>query len=126
MWTNRGTGKYGAQKTTVRGVAYHSKLEAEDARWLQDLEKKGDISQLKEQVRYRIYVAGTEVGSSVVDFQFVYKGTLVWYETKGFPTALYKFKRKCIEAQISQTPGELYIVNAADMLQVMSGTPSHV
>ena len=120
MWNNTNR-KYGERKATVLGKTYHSGLEAQDALWLHQLEKDGDISELKEQVRYRIFHNDVHVVDSIVDFQFIYKGTLVWYETKGMLTDKYRVVKKLIEAELKDKEGELYIMNAKDLMEFMRG-----
>lgn len=118
MW-NKTANKYGARKVTRGGKTYHSALEADDALWLQTLERDGELSELKEQVRFRIIVNGQHVVDSIVDFQFVYNGKTIWYETKGFPTPEYRIKRKLIEILIPSN--EVYLVNAKALMDYMRG-----
>lgn len=125
MWnTSKGGNKYGNRKATVNGRTYHSELEAGDALWLRQLEKEGTIRELKEQVRYRIFVGTQHICDSIVDFQFTHKGKLVWYETKGFPTDVYLIKKKLILATLPE--GEIYLVNAKELMEHLRGRASAV
>lgn len=118
-WNRNPAAKYGNTRASWKGKTYHSQLERNDAVWLQQLEKDGEISDLREQVRYRIFVNGTHVCDSIVDFAFVCNGTAVWYETKGMETDVYKIKKKLIEATLP--PEETYLVNARALMEWMRG-----
>jgi hypothetical protein len=111
--------KYNATRASYDGKNYHSAMERDDAIWLKSLVKEGEITELKEQVRYRIFVNGKHITDSIVDFQFKAKGLLVWYETKGFRTPEYRIKALLIDATIPE--GEIYIVNAPDLMKFMRG-----
>jgi hypothetical protein len=119
MWQNRSKAKYGNRKVSYNGRVYDSVMEYEDALWLKDLEKKGEIIDLKEQVRHRIYVNGHEITSAIVDFQFVHKGKTVWYECKGFRTERYLILEKLIPATLPE--GDKYIVNAKALMEYLRG-----
>lgn len=119
------TTKYGNRKAEYGGKIYHSTLEAEDAIWLKSLQKEGRISDLKEQVRYRIFHNGDHIVDSIVDFQFVYNGVTVWYETKGMETDKYRVVKRLLMAEMKDKESEIYIVNAKDLMQYMRGRVSH-
>lgn len=112
MWNQQRNSKYNARKTTVGGRRYHSNLEANDALWLKSLENRGIISELKEQVRYRIFVNEQHICDSIVDFQFIRSGKTVWFETKGFVTDVYIVKKKLIFATLPAN--EIYLVNGSE------------
>jgi hypothetical protein len=119
MWNRNPSAKYGNTRASHRGVMYHSQLERDDAMWLESLEKEGTISNVERQVRYRIFVNGEHITDALVDFKFVHKGLTVWYETKGFPTDVWKLKRKLIEATMPEK--ETYIVNAQSLMEHIRG-----
>ena len=58
--------KYGAKKTTVNGITFDSKLEAERYQQLMLLEKAGEISQLHLQVEFQILKGWTDPGIALV------------------------------------------------------------
>lgn len=102
--------KYGAVKTTVDGITFHSKREAARYRELALLVKAGEISQLLLQPRYGLWIkpfvredvvpgelllAGQYVG----DFQYVTKaGEKVVEDVKGMKTPVYRLKKRIMEA----------------------------
>lgn len=103
MWRSR---KY----NNVRTSGYASKLEAADAMWLRQLEQTGGISDLEEQVRYDFVVNGKTLRHYArVDFRFKRCGKTVWYETKGFPTDMWRLKKEIIEATLPDDA--VYMVN---------------
>lgn len=108
-YTRNGS-KYGSRKTRMGGRTYHSKLEAHDALWLQDLQTRGVITDLREQVRFPLVVNGKTLKQyALVDFQCQVGGKTVWIETKGFPTQYWKLKAAIIEATLPE--GHVYLVN---------------
>ena len=90
--------KYKAEKTN----GYSSKKESKRAVELRLMERAGDITNLREQVRFELipaqYVDGRCVEracSYVSDFTFNDKeGQLVVIDVKGFRTPVYRLKRK--------------------------------
>ena len=115
MAWRRTPSKFGNTRASFNGKTYHSALERNDAMWLHTLEQEGRISDLREQVRYRVVVNGAHVCDSIVDFRFHVVGsdkTWTWFETKGFPTDVWKLKKKLIEATIPDD--EEYLVNATE------------
>lgn len=87
--------KYGAKKTTVDGITFHSKQEAK--RWveLKLLERAGEIAELERQKPFDLTVNGVRIAKYVADF--VYRdnrSTLVIVEdSKGFKTPEYRIKK---------------------------------
>lgn len=109
--------KYGSRKVTVDGITFDSKKEAVRYRQLKLLERAGEISDLRLQVKYvlipaqrelcnDIYTRGAKKGcfkpgkllekecSYVADFVYIHDGKIVVEDTKGFRTEAYKIKRK--------------------------------
>lgn len=93
--------KYGNRKVTVNGITFDSKKEA--ARWfeLSLLERAGEISGLKRQVRFELLPSQKIDGkvverpvSYVADFVYTENGETVVEDTKGFRTKEYILKRK--------------------------------
>ena len=111
MWTRNGQ-KYNATRASFQGKVYDSALERNDAIWLATLVKDGKITDLKEQVRYRIFIGEKHICDSIVDFQYRIGDRLIWHETKGFPTDVWKLKKKMIEATLPE--GEEYLVNPGE------------
>lgn len=111
------TNKYSAKLTTVKGRTFHSKREA--LRWLEldAMHRKGEISNLRCQVKIPLSVDQVCIGHYVADFVYwdgvSYEdcvsppdsavqqpviGAIV-EDSKGHRTAMYKWKKKHFEAQ---------------------------
>lgn len=93
--------KYGAIRTqSSDGISFASKAEAARYQYLTLLVQAGEIKQLRLQTKWPIQINGIHVGSYVSDFDYLdTKETLTVEDVKGVRTPLYKFKRKCFEAQ---------------------------
>ena len=95
--------KYGARKTTVDGVTFDSKWEAQ--RWgeLQAMERGGLVRDLERQVKYDIVVNGEKICRYIADFRYKMvddDGSTkeVVEDAKGFETADFKIKKKLMKA----------------------------
>ena len=94
--------KYNAQKTTVDGITYDSRKEAQRAQELRLMLKAGIISNLREQVPYELIPAQKNEYGKVVERAVIYKADFVYDEkgktvvedTKGVRTKEYIIKRK--------------------------------
>lgn len=94
--------KYNAQKTTVDGITYDSRKEAQRAQELRLMLKAGIISNLREQVPYELIPAQKNEYGKVVERAVIYKADFVYDEkgktvvedTKGVRTKEYVIKRK--------------------------------
>ncbi|SRR6266446_1085475 len=75
---------------------YASKKESVHAGSLSFLEKIGQISDLREQVKYELIPkqAGERSVSYIADFSFIRNGELVVQDVKGMKTPVYVVKRK--------------------------------
>ena len=97
--------KYGAVRTTIDGITFASKAEARRYAELLLLARAGEIRGLELQPRFELSVFGygndTRIGDYVADFQYQRgpKGVLVIEDVKGVKTALYRWKKKHVEAQ---------------------------
>jgi hypothetical protein len=102
--------KYHAQPTVVDGIRFHSKREAQRYGELKLLETHGRIHGLELQPAYPLDVLGlasSKIGTYVADFKYCECLTphdcmcmaLVVEDVKGVKTALYKWKKKHVEAQ---------------------------
>ena len=95
--------KYGAKKTTVDGITFDSKWEAQ--RWgeLQAMERGGLVRDLERQVSYDIIVNGEKICRYIADFRYKTvddDGSTkeVVEDAKGFETADFKIKKKLMKA----------------------------
>ena len=95
--------KYGNVRTTVDGITFDSKHEAN--RWceLKLLEKAGEISDLRRQVKFELIPASYENGkllarsiSYIADFVYRQNGLNVIEDAKGCKTEVYKIKKKLV------------------------------
>ena len=100
--------KYGAHPTTVDNIRFASKAEARRYCELKLLEKAGEIRELEIQPRYELLAwpargdrTRAMVGHYVADFRYRSgpQGLLVVEDVKGVRTALYRWKKKHVEAQ---------------------------
>lgn len=96
--------KYNAKKTTVDGITYDSRKEAQRAQELRLMLKAGIISNLREQVPYELIPAQKNEYGKVIERAVIYKADFVYDEngktvvedTKGVRTKEYILKRKLL------------------------------
>lgn len=101
--------KYRNQKTTVDGIVFDSKREAEYYGKLKLLLKSGDVLSFERQVIYPFELNGVKIGSYKSDFDVVWKTSgLKVTDCKGFATDLYKWKKKMMLAFYGITIKEVY------------------
>ena len=91
--------KYGAIKTEVDGFVFASKREAHRYSELKLAERNGDISNLELQPKFPLIVNGKKVATYIADFRYKERGEVVIEDAKGFRTAIYRLKKKIVEAQ---------------------------
>lgn len=98
MW--HGASKYRARKTTVDGITFDSRREANRYLVLKGMEEDGAIEGLRRQVRYELVPAFDVDGTHyrpvyyVADFAYVEDGKEVVEDVKGVRTDVYKLKSK--------------------------------
>lgn len=98
MWSGRS--KYHAKKTTVDGVTFDSRREADRYLVLKSMEEDGTIENLRRQVRYELIPAFDVNGRHyrpvfyVADFTYVEDGKEVVEDVKGVVTDVYRLKSK--------------------------------
>lgn len=94
--------KYGNTRTTLNGIVFDSKREANTYFRLQYDEKRGVIKDLKRQVRYNFpdgkgglirYQESKRPLAYVADFTYIKDDKLVVADAKGFKTDIYKLKK---------------------------------
>ncbi len=101
--------KYHAQKTTINGITFDSKLEAERFRQLMLLEKAGKIYALRLQPEFQIlhgYInakTGEKIKSTyyIGDFEYIEKGDngeneVIVEDVKGVETDSFRIKWKLV------------------------------
>ena len=89
--------KYNNQKTEVFGKLFASKREAKRYRELRLLLRAGEILDLECQVVVPCAVNGKHVCNYIADFRYKTRaGAVVYEDAKGFPTDVYKLKKKLV------------------------------
>lgn len=90
--------KYNARKTTVDGITFDSKREANRYAELKLLERAGEISDLKLQVPFELIPKqpGERAVKYIADFVYTEDGQTVVEDTKGVKTPVYILKRKLL------------------------------
>lgn len=96
--------KYGNRRTEYDGVLYDSKAEAEFARTLdicRKASKESDrVVSWERQVAYVVEIKGKKIFTYKADFKVRYAdGSEKVYDVKGVRTAVYRIKKKAVEAQ---------------------------
>lgn len=91
--------KYNAKKTIVDDITFDSGKEASRYGDLMIMQRAGIISNLILQPPFDIVMCGIKCGSYRADFLYVEEGEAVVEDVKGFKTAMYRFKKKLVEAQ---------------------------
>ena len=109
MWG--GGSKYHARKTTVDGITFDSRREADRYLVLKGMEEDGAIEGLRRQVRYELIPAFEVDGRHyrpvfyVADFVYVDKetGKEVVEDVKGMRTDVYRLKSKLFARRYGMT-----------------------
>lgn len=103
--TTTAGGKYHSRKTWVEelGRRFDSQHEAECAVGLLRRQQAGEISELRFQEKIRIDVNGVHVCDYVADFRWRERIPGGWWKTvtadaKGFPTSVYRLKKRLMLA----------------------------
>ena len=96
----RGGSKYHAKKTTIDGIEFDSAKEAKRYAKLSDMERAGEIQELRLQVPFEILPSFECDGVKyrgmkyIADFVYYRDGKQVVEDTKGWKTAEYRMKKK--------------------------------
>ena len=90
--------KYKAVKTEVDGIVFDSKREAARYMELVLMERMGEISHLELQPKYDCIVNGRKICTYKADFRYFDKESSVVEDVKGMKTAVYRLKKKLVEA----------------------------
>ena len=93
--------KYRNKISEFKGIKFHSKGEMERYQELLILEKVKEISNLRLQVPYKIEINGNKICTYFADFVYFDEKTKeeVVEDYKGTRTAIYRLKKKLVEAQ---------------------------
>ena len=92
--------KYRSVRTTVDGITFHSKREANRYSELKLLERCEKITFLELQVPYKLKVNGILIATYIADFRYLDVATMktVVEDAKGVITPTYRMKAKLMEA----------------------------
>ena len=94
--------KYGNQKTRVCGITFDSKREAERYLILQDMQRRGEITELALQVPFELIPAQKDDAGRVAERAVTYIADFVYWtpdgfvveDAKGCKTEVYRIKKK--------------------------------
>lgn len=101
MAVNLSRSKYGNRRVEEDGYTFDSEMELRRYRELRTLEEQGAIEKLICHPRYELRVNGVKVATYVADFEYIdfeREGEHVVEDVKGAKTAVYKLKKKLVEA----------------------------
>ncbi|OGF30763.1 hypothetical protein A2300_04005 [Candidatus Falkowbacteria bacterium RIFOXYB2_FULL_35_7] len=112
IWHIKKKNKFGAILKEYNGVVYHSKREANYAKDLDTLKKAKEIKGWRRQVKISIDINGFHICNLIVDFEVTNNDESVeLHEVKGFETAVYRIKKKLINATyLKNNPSVKYVV----------------
>lgn len=91
-------GKYGNRKTEIDGFVFDSLREANRYSELRILEKAGEIFDLELQPEFPCFVEGKKICVYIADFRYNNGKGEVIEDAKGMKTAVYRLKKKLVEA----------------------------
>ncbi len=96
--------KFGAVRTTIDGISFASKAEAQRYAELTLLAKAGVITGLTMQPKFPLAAHHRDRGASMIglyiaDFAYVRDGDMVIEDVKGMRTSIYNWKKKHFEWQ---------------------------
>jgi hypothetical protein len=91
-------GKYNAKRTEVDGRVFASKAEALRYSTLAILETAGEIKDLACQVPFPVFVNGKLICHYYADFTYHENRVYIVEDVKGVKTAIYRLKKKLVEA----------------------------
>lgn len=83
--------KYHASKVYIDGLKFDSKKEGERYKFLRSAEARGEISNLRTQISYKLTPCDTRYKA---DFVYLHNGFEIIEDVKGMFTDVYKIKRE--------------------------------
>lgn len=95
--------KYHAVRTTIDGITFASKGEAERYKELKFLESVGSIQRLVLQPKYPIELLGEKICNYLADFEYIEDGKIIAEDFKGIRTSVYLLKKKLFNVLYSDT-----------------------
>jgi hypothetical protein len=103
--------KYGAAKAVVDGIVFQSKAEANRYAQLKLLSRAKKISSLALQPVYSIDIEGFHICNYIADFRYFdnERSKEIVEDVKGVKTAVYRLKKKLVEATHRITIEEILV-----------------
>ena len=99
MRRRRGRSKYGAIRVEYDGHKFDSKLEAARYKQLRLMEKASEVKDLELQPKFPCEVNGKKICTYIADFRYKLRNDKeVVEDVKGVETAVFKLKKKLVEA----------------------------
>ena len=91
--------KYRAKKVKLDGYTFDSQAEAKHY-WhtLKPMQERGEISHLEVHPSYLIEIDGVKICKYIADFRYFSGQSRIVEDVKGFRTAVYRLKKKLVEA----------------------------
>ena len=86
--------KYNAKRTTIDGITFDSKREANRYGELKLLHQAGEIQELLVHPKFKLVVNGVLICTYTADFQYRENGEKVVEDVKSKPTITYSYKLK--------------------------------
>ena len=107
--------KYGAIATTVDGIRFASKKEAQRYGFLKSLARADRLRDLELQPKFPCVVNGKKICTYIADFKYTDEdGNEVIEDVKGVETAIFRLKKKLVE---SLYPVEIKVVKSVRNFQ---------
>lgn len=104
--------KFGAKKTTVDGVQYHSKKEAGYAEELWLRLRANDIKAWHRQIKLPLKAYGNHITNYYIDFVVEHNnGDIEFVEVKGYATDLWRMKWRLFEAIMEDEEAAADLIN---------------
>ncbi len=95
--TKKRAGKFNNKKVTTDEGVFDSTTEYKRFLDLRLLERAGEISDLRRQVRYSLDIGGIHISAYIADFVYIQDGKEVVEDSKGFRTREYLQKRRLMK-----------------------------
>ena len=107
MPIRRRRNKYGAVRTVIDGITFHSKKEAARYEVLREMQARGEIANLRLQVSHTLTVNGHKICRYISDFEYDLGDKHIVEDVKGRVTDVYRLKKKlmlaCLGIEITET-----------------------
>mgnify|MGYP003148249089 CR=1 FL=1 len=91
--------KYGNKKVIIDGLKFDSKAEGNRYLVLKDRLQRLEISNLEMQPMFPVHINGKRVCKYFADFKYTHQGQEIIEDVKGARTAIYRLKKKMVEAE---------------------------